>query len=603
MRQDLKDLYRIVDPGTRRRLKIAVAGLLVVSLFEMLGLVLLLPLMQMFAGASIHSGALGRLSDFFGDPSRGGLAVILASIVFGAFLVKGIFTLFFRWWVIGFLNVQAAHTSEGLFSRYLKAPYAMHLRRNSSDLIRTIQNAVLQTYMSTVIGLLTVVSEGTTILAVTAVLIVLRPIPALGVVCYFILVGFVFLRVVKRRAQRASTELNESAQAVFQAALQGLGGIKEVQVRRRSEFFTERYSTARMVFARATQMALFLGEAPRYVMEMLFIVGIALMSVIVFTGSNAEQGAATLGLFVAAGFRILPSMVRLFASVNGMRIGADSMHLVVRDLYALDDPEVMPDSTPPMHLNENIRVEGVSFVYESSTRPVLEDIELEIDVGQSLAIVGSSGAGKTTLVDIILGLHPPTRGRVMVDGKDIGEHLDAWQRAIGLVPQDVFLLDESLRSNIAFGDPEDTIDDERLEEAIERAQLRDLVASLPEGTDTFIGERGVRLSGGQRQRIGIARALYLRPQLLVLDEATSSLDSQTERHITDTIESLRGSQTMLVVAHRLSTVRRCDHLIFMRDGHIQTQGTFDEVKRNNAEFAHLVDLGSLQSLEDEPRSA
>ncbi len=597
MINQLKELYRFVDPATRRRLKVAVIGLLIVSLFEMVGLVLLLPLMQMFAGASTHSGALGRVSSFFGDPSKSTLSLILAGIVFTAFLIKGIFTLVFRWWIMGFLNVQAAHTADDLLLRYLNAPYAVHLKRNTSDFIRVIQDAVTRTYMNTVIGILAIIAEGTTIAAVALVLFTLRPLPTLGTVAYFVVVGFVFLGVVKRRSQAASLELVESAEKVYRSALQGLGGIKEVQIRQRTGYFLDEFSGARLVYARAMQMALYLGEAPRYVMEMVFMVGIAVMSALVFTSSDSKQAAATLGLFVAAGFRILPSMVRLFASLNTARIGQDSVRLVLEDLYSLDAPTTL-EPGEPVALSEGIRVEQVSFSYSDDDRLVLDDVNLTIPAGQSLAIVGTSGAGKTTLVDIILGLHKPTTGRVLVDDVDISNLSGRWQRAIGLVPQDVFLLDGSLRSNIAFGEPPEAIDNERMDEAIERAQLRDLIRTMADGVDTFVGERGVRLSGGQRQRIGIARALYLRPRLLVLDEATSSLDSHTEQQITNTIDSLQGSQTMLVVAHRLSTVRRCDQLIFMREGKIQTRGTFDEVREQNAEFAHLVKLGSLDSIDN-----
>ncbi|HET8931434.1 MAG TPA: ABC transporter ATP-binding protein [Acidimicrobiales bacterium] len=602
MKQNLLDLYRILDAGTRRRLKTAIVGLLAISVFEMIGLVLLLPLMQMFAGATTDSGALGRVSDFFGNPSDSTLAVILAGIVFGAFLTKGLFTLFFRWWMIGFLNVQSARTAGLLFRRFLGAPYALHLRRNSADLVRTVQEGVNQTFMSTVIGMLTIVSEGTTILAVAAVLGVLRPVPTLGMVAYFVIVGFAFLRIVRSRAQRASRDLMGSARDVYQAAFQGLGAIKEVQVRRKEAYFLRRYEDARMVYAKATQMSLFLGEAPRYVMEMLFIVGIALMSIIIFVGNDAQQGAATLGLFVAAGFRMLPSMVRLFASVNAMRIGSEGMKIVVRDLNELAPATDIDEVAQPLELSDGITIEGLGFTYEGTDRAVLEEIDLTIPAGRSLAVVGSSGAGKTTLVDLILGLHLPTEGRILIDGVDLVDVIPHWQRAIGLVPQDVFLLDDSLRANIAFGEADDDIDQERLDEALDRAQLAGLVESLPEGLATEVGERGVRLSGGQRQRIGIARALYLRPKLLVLDEATSSLDSQTERYITDTIDSLHGHQTMLIVAHRLSTVRRCDQLIFMRQGRIETVGTFAEVKRDNAEFAHLVELGSLDAIDDRAAS-
>jgi ABC-type multidrug transport system fused ATPase/permease subunit len=212
-----------------------------------------------------------------------------------------------------------------------------------------------------------------------------------------------------------------------------------------------------------------------------------------------------------------------------------------------------------------------------------------------VALVGASGAGKSTIVDLVLGLHRPTGGRITVDGVDIAESIPTWQRTLGLVPQDVYLIDESLRSNVAFGEVADDIDEARIIEAVTRAQLDDLIASLPDGLDTFVGERGIRLSGGQRQRIGIARALYSRPQVLILDEATSALDNETERLITETIEALRGDMTIIVVAHRLSTVRNCDLVVFLSQGRVEVEGTFDEVRAGSAEFANLVALGTLDA--------
>ena len=597
MTQALVRLYAILEHGTRRRLFVALIGLVLVSALEMLGLVLILPLMQLYAGSSTSSGMLGQISNHLGNPSDGQLALTLASVVFVAFLLKGLFTLAFRWWILTFLNVQAATTSEQLFERYLHAPYLFHLRRNSADLIRMMGDAVNQTYLNVVNGLLSVVSEGTTITAVALVLLIVRPVPALGAILYFVVVGAIFLRYVKKRAQRAGVDMIEAARSTYQAALQGLGGIKEVQVRGKSRHFLETYANARMSNALATRTSLYLAEAPRYVMEMLFIVGVAVMSAIVFTGGNAQEGAATLGLFVAAGFRMLPSMVRLLASTSKLRVGEKGLELVLDDLSTLSAPAATDETVQPLTLHERIRGVDISFTFPGSDRLVLDEVSFEVPIGTSMAIVGSSGAGKTTLVDILLGLHDPSSGQIMLDDEDLADVKASWQHSIGLVPQDVFLLDDSLRANIAFGETDDEIDPDRLAEAIGRAQLDELVASMPEGMETFVGERGVRLSGGQRQRIGIARALYLRPQLLVLDEATSSLDNETERRITQTIESLRGQLTMIVVAHRLSTVRRCDQLIFMQGGKIETVGTFEEVRGRNATFAGLVELGSLEELE------
>ncbi len=597
MRDLLARLYATVSLSARRRLRLAAVGLLVVSGLEMVGLLLILPLMQMLTGASTHTGLLGHISDLLGNPSDSTLALTMASVVFVAFVTKGLFTLAFRWWVLGFTNRLAADASTELLRRYLGAPYAFHLHRNTAEMLRTMSDAVNKAYLGVVNNLLAGLSESVTIGAIALVVLVARPIPALGAIAYFGVVGIVFQRLVGGRSQRAGTQLLESTRATIQAALQGLGGIKEVQVRGGAEHFVSVYHRARLQTATASRESLYLGEAPRYALEMLFIVGVAVMSGIIFAGSGAKQGAATLGLFVAAGFRILPSMVRLLAASSGLRVGQEGLRLVLADLDELPAVPTEESSVEPLHLDRALRLDDVHFRYPASEHAVLDGVSLTLPAGRSLAIVGSSGAGKTTLVDLILGLHQPTSGRITVDGTDLTAVMQRWQRAIGLVPQDVFLLDDSLRANIAYGLDTDEIDADRLAEAVERAQLDELVDHLPEGLDTFVGERGARISGGQRQRIGIARALYLRPQLLVLDEATSSLDNETERRITETIESLHGQLTMIVVAHRLSTVRRCDELIFMHGGRIQSRGTFDEVRASNATFAALVELGSLSALD------
>jgi ABC-type multidrug transport system fused ATPase/permease subunit len=238
-------------------------------------------------------------------------------------------------------------------------------------------------------------------------------------------------------------------------------------------------------------------------------------------------------------------------------------------------------------------LEHLSFRYSGTERDVLDDIELRVPAGSTVALVGSSGAGKSTLADVLMGLHRPTAGRVAVDGVNIRTDIVAWQRSIGMVPQDVYILDATLRANVAFGEAPDAVNERRLAAALTRAQLDNLVNDLPNGVDTIVGERGGRLSGGQRQRIGIARALYLEPSVLVLDEATSALDSETERQITDTIESLHGQMTVVVIAHRLSTVRKCDILLYLEQGRIAAAGTFESVAAESPAFARLVKLGSL----------
>ena len=285
--------------------------------------------------------------------------------------------------------------------------------------------------------------------------------------------------------------------------------------------------------------------------------------------------------------------------MNTLRYGIPSTELVVSDLHEFTTPLTSPpaDRLPP----GDIKLERLTFSYPGSEVPAVRDVSIDIPRGTTLAIVGPSGSGKSTLVDLLMGLHAPQSGRITMSGADIRDDLPAWQSGIGMVPQDVWWISDTLAANIAFGVPPEERDETKLRVAVERAQLADVVAALPQGLDTLLGERGSRLSGGQRQRVGIARALYEEPSLLVFDEATSALDNLTEHRVAQTLESLYGQTTLVVVAHRLSTIVGCDQLVYMEDGHVVAHGTFEEVRRASPEFARLVELGSLDSWNDPDR--
>jgi ABC-type multidrug transport system fused ATPase/permease subunit len=299
-------------------------------------------------------------------------------------------------------------------------------------------------------------------------------------------------------------------------------------------------------------------------------------------------------LFVAAGFRVLPSVSALLASASNVRVGVVFVDLVHAEIVAARTSVPVDRGAAPLPFGDVLHVEDVSFRYPESNVDALTGVTLSVPRGTTTALVGGSGAGKTTLVDIILGLHSPTAGRVSVDGNDIRERLAGWQRNLAYVPQEVYILDATLAENIAFDQDRDAIDEQRLARSVDRAQLRGLVSSLPHGVDTPVGEKGTRLSGGQRQRIGIARALYREPEMLVLDEATSALDNETEHRIGQTLAALRGEITVLIVAHRLSTVRDADQIVFLSEGTVQAAGTFSEVRERSPEFARMVELGSLE---------
>lgn len=586
----------LFSPETRRRLVLCVVGSVVAAVLETIGVVAVVPLMQLLTGSPTDSGALGLLNGFFGYPDEQRLAVIIALVVFGAFVLKALFTIVFRWWMVGFLTQQEAETSSALLRRYLSSPYWVHLQRHSQDFGRTMTESVGQTYSQVIGGAIVVMTESASVVALSVVLLVMDPVPAVAAIVYFGVAGFAFERIVRARATHAGKVFQEASLEMSMTVTQTLQAIKEVKVRRTSAYFLDRYERERRRYARARRTATFLTDLPRYALELLFIGGVAVLTAVSLVRGDSATTLATLALFLAAGFRMLPSLTRIVASLQMIRTGRAGVDLVLDDVRSTDltdAPADDPRDTRRLPLVHGIEVHEVSYRYPGTSTTVLDGVSLRVPAGGSVAFVGTSGAGKTTLVDIVLGLHRPESGRVLVDGRPIDDDLPAWQRSIGMVPQDVYLVDDTLRANIALGEPDDMVDHERLADAVRMAQLEDYVARLPDGLDTTVGERGSRMSGGQRQRLGIARALYRQPSLLVLDEATSALDNETERRISDIIGTLHGRMTLLVVAHRLSTVRTCDQVVFLRQGRVDAIGTFAEVCERSADFAHLVALGTL----------
>ena len=592
----------LFSTGTRIRLSAALVGMVLVSALDIVGVLAMIPLMGIFTGADTTTGVLGAASNLLGEsPSELALTMLVAGIAVLAFVVKGLFTIGFRWWQLGFLAKQQADTAVALLDAYLRAPYSLHLRRNAAEFLRVMVTCVSQTYSSLVNGFLAFSAELVTVIAIAVVLVVVNPALALAALVYLGVAAGLIQWAIRRRVTKVGVELLDFAQSRDRAVLHALGAVKEVKLRNNPGPFVSEFSMARNGEAAAMRTFAFLGELPKYLMEILFIVGITLLAGGLFLTMKPGEALPMLALFGAAGFRTLPSLVRLIASSGGMRFGRAGMLQLVSELQLLDQYGVLrkPERSPVSQhrISGDVRFTDVNFAYEAG-KPVLRGVNIDIPHGSSLALVGFSGAGKSTLVDMLLGLQRPDSGTILCDGEDIHVDLPAWQNRVGIVPQEVFLLDASLRQNIVFDVADADIDKDRLQEAVRKAQLVDLVEESPLGLDTEVGERGVRLSGGQRQRIGIARALYRRPEILILDEATSALDNETERLITNTVESLHGEVTIVIVAHRLSSVRRCDQFVVMKAGRVETSGTFADVLATSADFAHMVELASLDLSKD-----
>jgi ATP-binding cassette, subfamily B, bacterial PglK len=341
--------------------------------------------------------------------------------------------------------------------------------------------------------------------------------------------------------------------------------------------------------ARARYLQNAAGQLPQIIIESALLGFIlAFFAFTIVQGSSAQGTLSTLGLFAYAGLRLQPSLQRIILGLNSLKYSATPLADLHADLQLISGQQREEQRVDPLPFRQELCLEQVEFAYERADRPALRGLDLTVRRGEQIGICGPTGGGKTTLVDVMTGLLEPTGGRVTVDGQDLRQHAQAWQRNLGIVPQMVFLTDDTLRRNIALGVPDEDIDDEAVREAIELAQLDEFVASLSSGLETKVGERGVRVSGGQRQRIAIARALYVRPSVLVFDEGTSALDNATEALLMASIERLRGHHTIILIAHRLTTVRHCDRVVFLEAGAVSGLGTYDALIRENAGFRALA---------------
>jgi ABC-type multidrug transport system fused ATPase/permease subunit len=364
--------------------------------------------------------------------------------------------------------------------------------------------------------------------------------------------------------------------SIIQTIQQGLGAVKDVQVLGREDWFVNEHRERQKLDAELLRRINTVQAVPRLWLEVMAMAGLAgLVAIMLATGKDVDAIIPTVGLFAATSFKVLPSINKVVNSKQTLKVSRSTIETIHHDLdLPVGLSSIIENSSFQF---ESVVVDRLNFKYEQSEFLVLTDINLKINSGEAVGFVGQSGSGKSTLIDIMLGLLDPQSGSVSINGQSLEDVKQSWQKTIGYIPQTIFLMDDSLRRNIAIGISDNEIDEVAIVEALKSAQLEDFVASLPEGLDTVVGERGVRLSGGQRQRIGIARALYHRPSVLVLDEATSSLDTETEHGVMQAVQALQGDKTVIIVAHRLSTVEYCDRLYRLDAGRIVDEGTFDEV--------------------------
>ena len=449
-----------------------------------------------------------------------------------------------------------------LMRSYLIQPYAFFLKKNTSELIRSVNSDTAQLY-EIVLNCLLFFSNALTAVVLMITLLVTNVAMTLTVVVLLAACAITIFLVVQKRTRYYGKRNQDLSAFLIKYLQQIFEGVKEIKILNTEKYFMEKYSKVYEEQANNMRKYSLCNLIPKYMIELVCIIGI--MSYLAFNimyNQNYMELIPQLGVFVMAAYKLLPAVNAAYAYLNTIVYHRASIDLVYHDVKEADDLEAKElfDSKNKIvkKFEKEICLNDIVFQYENAEKPVLNHVNLEIPKGKSVALIGPSGGGKTTTVDIILGLLKPTNGEVLVDGENIAECLENWRAKIGYIPQNIYLTDGSIKSNIALGVPKEEIVEEQVWKALEEAQLADFVRTLPEGLDTEVGERGARISGGQRQRIGIARALYHSPEVLVFDEATSALDNETEKEVMKAIDSLHGNKTMIMIAHRLTTIENCD---------------------------------------------
>ncbi|MGB3239550.1 MAG: ABC transporter ATP-binding protein [Geitlerinemataceae cyanobacterium] len=560
------------------------------SILEAFGIGLLGPFFSLASQPDSfeNMGFLNQIYNGLNLESSNQLVVVLGLAIVIAFCIKSVSYFAVRTYIFKFGFQQKKLLISRLLSAYLSVPYTFHLSRNSSHLIK---NIIVETNQFTNGCLLPMLEATSNFVMMITLLVVLAKtdLLLLSMILGILLPTFWFFKRLGRRLKHWGQVKSTSQKAMISVLNHSLGGLKETRVIGCEPYFQAQMDEQSQKFARAATRFQSSQLLPRISIETMLVVIVVLFicGAQLFADENSKDFTSIIATFAVASMRLIPASSQFIQGMGQLQNSSYALDMLYLDLQEIGKPgdrrrsgsKKIDDgiNDRAMDFSGRVELQNVTYSYPEIEEPALKDISLSLKKGESIALIGKSGAGKTTLVDVLLGLLEPQSGDIRVDGVSIYDDLRSWQNLVGYIPQSIFLTDDTIERNIAFGVPDPLIDPERLHKAIEAAQLQDLMTQLPKGIKTGVGERGVRLSGGQRQRIGIARALYHEREILVLDEATAALDNETERFVTEAMKALAGTKTMIIIAHRLSTVEHCDRVYLMEQGRVVKSGSYQEV--------------------------
>ena len=577
----LKKLGYIFDGRDKKKLVFLTGAIVVGSFLELLAVMVFMPFIDVLQNRETIQTKwyLKKMYDLLGLHRAEDFMVILAICIIMVYLVKNVYLIVEKDYIFRFSYNTQMKLSTRLLAAYMKEPYTFHLNHNIAVLQRSLYEDTSR-FMKVILYALELGAE----LAVAAVMVIYLLVisKTITIIVLGLLAVFVggFLLISRKYSRRFGLENQGYEGKIFQWMNQSLGGIKEIKILERETYFTDEFRKYWGKYARGLRIARTISILPKYTVEAVSMTGllIAVIVKLVFGEADMTYFISQLAAFAVAAMRLMPSVGRINEHASNMLYAFPSVELVYHDLVEIEGliDNDRRDCGRDWKLQKEICVQDVSYHYPDTEEWVLKDVNFTIKKGTTVAFIGSTGSGKTTMVDIILGLLTPVKGAVMADEINIHEQPKTFHAQVGYIPQTIYLSDDTIRNNIAFGVQEGQIDEDAVNAALEKAQLRDFVESLPHGLETIVGDRGVRLSGGQRQRIGIARALYHDPEILVLDEATSALDNETEAAVMEAIEHLQGMKTMIIIAHRLTTIRNVDVIYEVGDGEV-VERSKDEV--------------------------
>ena len=514
------------------------------------------------------------------------------------FTAKAAYSVLLGYWQARFVQNRMLRIGDKLFTAYMRAPYVFHLGRNSAQLLRNVNNECQKIGGAILTPLIEFSTHMFVFVAVVSLLVVASPGLASLALIIFTLVAVIVVGSLHRKFKELGVEAQSARSDVFKSVNEGLAGVKEIKILRREGSFTKRYRESLETTLRIQRFMQVVGRAIPYVMEWISVTGLLAVVLILFAkGEDSATIVSTVVLFAVSLARLKGSIGSLISKYSTLQHNLVSLDVVYSDLKELEEEEMeangvgalVDDRSEGNDFGQTLELEDVSYRYPGAETEALKSVTLRIHKGEAIGFVGTTGAGKSTLIDIVLGILIPTQGEVLIDGTNIHSNIDAWQRDIGYIPQSIYLVDGPIKENIALGLPASRIDDEALRRAIKAAHVEEFVNDLPEGVNTIVGERGVRVSGGQRQRIAIARALYHNPDVLIMDEATSALDNVTERAVIEAVENLKGERTILMIAHRLSTVKKCDRIVMLNKGVIEGVGTYEQLIEGSEGFRRMAE--------------